>query len=159
MTSKEKKYERIHLQLKQLLEKETSLISQMATINAILYHKFPDFFWVGFYFLNDNRLLVGPYQGPVACQELEKRKGVCWAAVEQNNEILVDDVEKFPGHIACDSRSKSEIVIPIQNNKGNIVAVLDIDSDKLGVLDNFDIAGLERIISLLNPKLLNNFAL
>ena len=86
----------------------------MATINAILYHKMDGFFWVGFYLLWNDRLLVGPYQGPLACLELPRDKGVCWAAINSGNSVVVHDVHEFPGHIACDSRSKSEIVIPVQ---------------------------------------------
>lgn len=149
MTSKEKKYERIHQQLQDLLSKDTSLIAQLATINAILYHKFPSFFWVGFYFHSNNRLLVGPYQGPVACQELEHPKGVCWASIMTKESVIVNNVEDFPDHIACDSRSKSEIVIPIFNKSNEVLGVLDIDSDKHANFDNEDLVGLTKITGLI----------
>ena len=157
MTNKQKKYARIYDQLKDLLSKNTNFLAQLSTINAILYHKYPSFFWVGFYLKYKNRLLVGPYQGPVACQELEYQKGVCWAGVIEKKPIIVKNVEEFPDHIACDSRSKSEIVLPIKNSKGNIVGVLDIDSDKLDNFDNSDIEGLQQIISLLRVDFIDQF--
>jgi len=107
------------------------------------------FFWTGFYLLKDGKLLVGPYQGPVACQELEKNAGVCWAGINENKTMIVPDVEKFAGHIACDSRSRSEIVIPIRDKNGKITGVLDIDSKNLDHFDQTDAMGLERIVSLL----------
>ncbi len=152
MDSKSKKYIRLYDQLKGLLEKSPHLIAQLATINAILYHKNQGFFWVGFYLLEKNRLFVGPYQGPVACQELAYSKGVCWASILKAKSIVVEDVEAFPDHIACDARSKSEIVIPIFNSKGQPLGVLDIDSDKKANFDESDRAGLEKIVSLLNPN-------
>lgn len=154
MTNKEKKYERIYQQLKGLLSKDTSLIAQLATINAILYHKFPSFFWVGFYFNTKNRLLVGPYQGPVACQELEHPKGVCWACVINKESVVVKNVEDFPDHIACDSRSKSEIVIPVFDTTNNVLGVLDIDSDKQANFDDQDVAGLIKIVGLIRKDLI-----
>ncbi|HBH48604.1 MAG TPA: histidine kinase [Bacteroidales bacterium] len=157
MSKKEAKYQRLFSQLEALLSKETSFISQLATINAVLYHKNPGYFWIGFYFVQNGRLLVGPYQGPVACQELEYPKGVCWASVLSKEEIIVKDVESFPDHIACDSRSKSELVIPMVNEANEVVAVLDVDSDKLNNFDKTDAAGLTRILSLINTKLLNDY--
>ncbi|MCG8700407.1 MAG: GAF domain-containing protein, partial [Bacteroidales bacterium] len=108
---KQAKYDRLYKQVSDLLKKSDDTLAHMATINAVLYHKMPGFFWVGFYFLKDGQLVVGPYQGPLACQILEKDKGVCWAAVNGDETMLVPDVEAFPGHIACDSRSKSELVV------------------------------------------------
>lgn len=150
MNSKSKKYIRLYDQLKGLLDKSPDLIAQMATINAILYHKNQNFFWVGFYLLKSTRLVVGPYQGPVACQELAYSKGVCWASIQSAKSIVVEDVEEFPDHIACDARSKSEIVIPVFNSKSLPVGVLDIDSDKKANFDDIDRVGLEKIVSLLN---------
>jgi len=129
----------------------------MATINAVLYHKTQNFFWVGFYFKNNNQLIVGPYQGPVACQILPFPNGVCWAAVCSNEPLIVNDVHEFPGHVSCDSRSKSEIVLPIKNNQGEIIAVLDIDSDKLNQFDEDDKNGLTDILNLLNPNYIKNY--
>lgn len=149
MNSKQKKYKRLTTQLSQLLKDSPDSIAQMSTINAVLYHKMQDYFWVGFYFVRGNELIVGPYQGPVACQRLKKPQGVCWTSVITRNPVVVADVEEFPGHIACDSRTKSEIVIPIKNSTGEVIAVLDIDSDKLNHFDNDDKQGLQNIISLI----------
>ena len=157
MSGKEKKYKRLYSQIKELLEKDTSFIAQLATINAILYHKNPSFFWVGFYLRSDSRLLVGPYQGPVACLELANSKGVCWAGIIHKKDILVDNVETFPDHITCDSRSKSEVVLPLYNSAGDIVAVLDIDSDKRSNFNEFDLFGLRKILSLINIKFIDAF--
>ena len=157
MSNKAKKYERIFVQLQELLSKETSFNAQLATINAILYHKFPHFFWVGFYLLSTNRLMVGPYQGPVACQELERDKGVCWSSIKQNQPLIVKNVEEFPNHIACDSRSKSEIVIPLKKADNTIIGVLDIDSDKLEMFDQEDSSGLQKILSLIKPNFIENY--
>ena len=148
-TKKNKKYERLYNQIKELLPKGNTTISAMSTITAILYHKIDYFFWCGFYMLEDGKLNVGPYQGPVACQELEKDKGVCWAGINQAETIVVPDVEAFPGHIACDSRSKSEIVIPLFDQNGNVFGVLDVDSKDLGSFDETDAKWLEKIVSLL----------
>lgn len=121
----------------------------MATLVAVLSHKMDYFFWTGFYLLEEDALFVGPYQGPVACQRLEKGKGVCWAAVVQEETIIVPDVELFPGHIACDSRSKSEIVVPLRNEEGRIIGVLDVDSSSLNSFDETDALWLGKIVSLI----------
>jgi L-methionine (R)-S-oxide reductase len=142
---KEGRYTRMITQLESLLTKTDDPIARMATISAILYHKMDYFFWCGFYRMDGAKLIVGPYQGPAACQVLEG-KGVCIAAVEKGESIIVPDVEKFPGHIACDSRSKSEIVIPVHNRSGKIVAVLDVDSKELESFDETDRAYLEKIV-------------
>lgn len=149
MSSKELKYNRLLVQLQSLLKKSPSLYAQIVTINAILYHKISYIFWVGVYFYHNNNLIIGPYQGPVACQTLEKNKGVCWHTLNNRQTTIVSDVNKFPGHITCDSRSKSEIVIPILNHN-NIFGVLDVDSNKLNAFDENDAKGLENIINLLN---------
>jgi GAF domain-containing protein len=143
------RYERIYVQLKELLSKTNDPICRMATINAVLHHKMDHFFWTGFYILHDSELRVGPYQGPVACQVLEKNKGVCWTAINTGESIIVPDVEKFPGHIACDSRSKSEIAIPLKKMDGSIAGVFDIDSKEPGNFDEEDSEGLEKIVSLI----------
>jgi GAF domain-containing protein len=121
----------------------------MATIAAVLHHKMEGYFWTGFYLLKDGELLVGPYQGPAACQVLEKNRGVCWTGINKAETIIVPDVEKFPGHIACDSRSRSEIVIPVRDRQGVIIGVLDVDSKEPDRFDEVDAKGLERILSLL----------
>ena len=142
---KQGRYTRIVAQIENLLSKTDDPIARMATISAILYHKMDYFFWCGFYRVNGKKLIVGPYQGPVACQVLEG-KGVCIASVEKREPMIVPDVEKFPGHIACDSRSKSEIVIPVYDNDGRIVAVLDVDSKELDSFDETDRKFLEKIV-------------
>ena len=145
----EKRYERILLQLQDLLKKTDNKISRMATISALLHHKMPQFFWTGFYILTEDELIVGPYQGPLACQVLEKRKGVCWEGVLQQKTIIVPDIHKFPGHIACDSRSNSEIVVPLFNQDGQVWAVLDVDSQKIDAFSEVDRDWLEKIIRLI----------
>jgi len=147
---KEERYCRIEAQLKELLKKDGDTISKMATIVAVLHPKMPHFFWTGFYRLVEDELIAGPYQGPVACQTLDRTKGVCRACVNRNESILVPDVEAYHGHIPCDSRSKSEIVIPVRDSKGNVIAVLDVDSDRLNAFDETDQKGLEKIIGLLS---------
>jgi GAF domain-containing protein len=107
------------------------------------------FFWTGFYMHKDGNLFVGPYQGPLACIKLTPNKGVCWAAVNSGKSIIVPDVHLFEGHIACDSRSKSEIAIPVSDKSGKIIAVLDIDSNRLANFDESDREELEKIVSLL----------
>ncbi len=145
-----KKYERLYQQIKELMQKETDIISRMATINAILYHKMDYYFWCGFYRLVNNELIVGPYQGPVACLKLEKNKGACWNTINKKNVTLLDDIHNFPGHIACDPRSKSEIVVPVKDKSGKIFAVLDVDSKNLASFDKMDAEGLQKIVALIN---------
>ena len=154
MESQKKKgrYLRIYRQLKDLLEKTGDNDARMATIVAVLHHKMETFFWTGFYCLQDGELIVKTYQGPVACQVLEKNTGVCWAGINQEKTIIVPDVHKFPGHIACDSRSKSEIVIPVKDTKDRIIGVLDIDSSLLNAFDQTDAENLERIVDLILQK-------
>jgi GAF domain-containing protein len=143
------RYKRLYLQIEELLKKSNDETAHMATVSAVLYHKIEYFFWCGFYRLIDGELIVGTYQGPVACQILSKNKGVCWAAVNEKKTIVVPDVHQFSGHIACDSRSKSEIVIPCFDKNKNVIAVLDIDSSELHSFDEIDAEYLEKIISLL----------
>jgi len=142
------RYQRIADQLAELFQKTDNINARMATTCAVLQHKFSYFFWTGFYSLVEGQLIVQTYQGPVACLVLKKDIGVCWASINQRKSIIVPDVEKFPGHIACDSRSKSEIVIPlIKNNQ--VIAVLDIDSKDFNSFDDEDREGLELIINLI----------
>ncbi len=143
------RYNRLFEQLKKLLSDSPDHIAQIATINAILYHKIPYIFWVGFYFIHNNTLIVGPYQGPVACQSLPNPKGVCWQTVLDKKPIIVGDVNEFKDHIACDARSKSEIALPVFNKKGELIAVLDVDSDNKQAFDTQDEIGLTKILSLL----------
>ena len=146
-SKKSGRYQRIISQLEDLLTKTTDPIARMATIAAVLSHKFDYFFWCGFYIVHGDQLIVGPYQGPVACQVLQG-SGVCLTAVQQNQTIVVPDVHKFPGHIACDSRSNSEIVVPVRNPEGKILAVLDVDSTAFESFDKVDQSQLEVIASM-----------
>lgn len=143
------RYKRIINQIEPLLEPVHDVLARMATINAVLYHKMQDFYWVGFYLLQKEMLIVGPYQGPLACLMLEKYKGVCWTSIQQKKTVVVNDVNEFPGHIACDPRSKSEIAVPFSGKDGNIIGVLDIDSRKKSCFDNTDAFFLEKIASLI----------
>lgn len=120
----------------------------MATIAAVLHHKMDYFFWTGFYMLRDGDLVVRCYQGPVACQVLARDKGVCWAGINSGETIVVGDVHRFPGHIACDSRSNSEIVVPVRDARGIITGVLDVDSKEKESFDQTDALWLEKIVAL-----------
>lgn len=142
-------YERIYSQLEPLIrEKSPNLTAGMATVCAVLHAKLRHHFWTGFYFVaGDDELHVGPYQGAVACQVL-KGRGVCLASVQRMAAVVVPDVEAFPGHIACDSRAKSEIVVPLMKS-GRVIAVLDIDSERLSQFDQDDVAPLAKIVGLL----------
>ncbi len=146
---KQERYRRIIKQLEKLFEATRDADARMATIASLLHHKMENFFWTGFYFLNSGELIVRSYQGPLACQVLEKNKGVCWAGINGKMTILVPDVHKFPGHIACDPRSKSEIVVPVYDNKGLIRGVLDIDSNLLNNFDDTDGEFLEKIAGMI----------
>ncbi|MBI5540273.1 MAG: GAF domain-containing protein [Bacteroidia bacterium] len=146
---KEKRYQHIIKQLESLFEVTEFPISRMATISSILHNKMEGFFWTGFYLLNNGELLVGPYQGSLACQKLKKDTGVCWAGVNQKKTIVVPDVHEFPGHIACDSRSNSEIVIPVFNKDSEIFGVLDIDSKNFNQFDSVDAIWLEKIVKMI----------
>ncbi len=146
--NKEKRYLRLIEQIKSLTTEIDTPISRMATINAILYHKMNNFFWTGFYLLEDGKLRVGPYQGPLACLQLKKDTGVCWHAINKNKTVVVPNVKEFQGHIACDTRSKSEIVVLLKNKKNEIIGVLDIDSEILENFDNVDAFYLEQITNL-----------
>lgn len=136
-------------QIKALVEKDSNNpYSDMATMIGVLHHKMDYFFWTGFYLLQDGKLQVASYQGPLACIDLKKDTGVCWAGINANETIVVGNVEAFPGHIACDSRSKSEIVVPLRNSNGETIGVLDVDSAELSSFDQTDAEWLEKIIQL-----------
>lgn len=143
------RYSRIFEQLQPLLLKSPGHIAAMSTICALLHAKIDYFFWCGFYFVEDKNLTVGPYQGPLACQMLPFPNGVCWAAVIQKKTIVVSDVHSFPGHIACDSRSQSEIVVPLFDSDNIVRAVLDVDSDKKNSFGDTDVFWLEKIVELI----------
>ncbi len=148
-SKKEKRYERLYAQLWDLLKDKDYPVARMASIIAVLHHKMEYFFWTGFYLLEEGKLIVGPYQGPVACIQLEKDQGVCWAGINRKETIIVSDVHQFPGHIACDSRSRSEIVVPLKSPSGEVIGVLDVDSREISSFDEVDAAWLEKIINLL----------
>ena len=123
-------------------------IALMATINSVLAHQFPHFFWTGFYRVCGARLIVGPYIGTVGCLQIDFGRGVCGTAAAKGETVIVPDVSRFPGHIACDPRSKSEIVVPVLGPDRELIAVLDVDSDQLDAFNDEDRAGLERIVAL-----------
>jgi GAF domain-containing protein len=142
------RYQRLYDQLKELLRDKPNTIASMATVVAVLHHKMDYFFWTGFYLLDNGELIVGPYQGSLACIRLKKDTGVCWAGINSGKTVVVPDVHQFPGHIACDSRSNSEIVVPLRNAAGRIIGVLDVDSKEFGSFDETDAIWLERIVEL-----------
>jgi GAF domain-containing protein len=142
-TSKDKRYAELLPQLQALIDTEENAIANMANFCAALKETF-NWFWIGFYLVNGNELILGPFQGPVACTRIAKGKGVCGTAWEQEKTILVKDVEAFPGHIACSALSKSEIVVPLIKN-GAVIGVLDIDSTELATFDQLDQTQLEKI--------------
>jgi GAF domain-containing protein len=123
-------------------------VALMATINSVLAHRFEAFFWTGFYRVCGDRLVVGPYIGTVGCLQIEFGRGVCGTAAQRRETIVVPDVSAFPGHIACDPNSKSEIVVPVLDARGELIAVLDVDSDRVDAFDEEDRAGLEKIVGL-----------
>jgi len=145
--SKEDQYNNLIPQLVGLLHGEDDLVANMSNVAAALKQQF-GFFWVGFYLVKSNELVLGPFQGPVACTRIQRGRGVCGSAWGKGITLIVPDVSKFPGHIACSSLSKSEIVIPIKQ-KGNIVGVLDVDSDSLNAFDQIDKLYLEKILGLI----------
>jgi L-methionine (R)-S-oxide reductase len=147
--NKDKRYEHLYKQLAELLTITINPISRMATAVALLHHKMEGFSWTGFYLITNKELLVGPYQGPLACQKLKNDTGVCWAGINQKKTMIVPDVHKFPDHIACDSRTNSEIVVPVFDKNGSLIGVLDIDSCNFNQFDEVDAAYLEKIVSLI----------
>lgn len=142
--TKEEKYQELLPQLKALVGGETDLIANLANVTAALKEVF-NWWWVGFYLVKNDELVLGPFQGPIACTRIKLGKGVCGTAWKEQKSILVPDVEQFPGHIACSSASKSEIVVPVFNSENKIIAVLDIDSEHFDVLDESDVKYLEEI--------------
>lgn len=127
-------------------------IALMATISSILANRFDYYFWTGFYRMVGDRLVVGPYMGTVGCLQIEIGRGVCGTAAAEKRTVIVPDVSRFPGHIACDPNSKSEIVVPVFGPKRELIAVLDVDSDRLDSFDEEDRAGLEKIVSLFSEN-------
>ena len=142
-SNKEERYRVCLPQIKALLEAETDGVANMANVSAVLKETF-SFFWCGFYVVKNNELVLGPFQGPLACTRIACGKGVCGKAWEKKEILIVPDVEKFPGHIACSSLSKSEIVVPLVY-LGEVIAVLDIDSDRLDAFDETDRFYLDQV--------------
>ena len=148
MMNKEEKYQLLTEQIRALTAGETDLVAKMANVAAAI-HEEMGFFWTGFYRVVGEELILGPFQGPVACMHIPFGRGVCGSAWKQRTTLVVPDVEKFPGHIACSSLSRSEIVVPVFSPDGEIVAVLDIDSKELGTFDEIDRQHLETICRFL----------
>lgn len=143
------KYKLLYNQIKSLIQNENDTIANMSNVAAIIHETFK-FWWTGFYRVINNELVLGPFQGPVACTRIGYGKGVCGTSWKEAKTIVVEDVHEFPGHIACSSASKSEIVVPIFKDN-QVVSVLDIDSENLATFDNIDKEWLERIIELAQP--------
>lgn len=144
--SKQERYETLLLQVKAVISGETDDIANMANVAAMLHETF-HFWWTGFYRVSGNELVLGPFQGPLACTRIRKGRGVCGTAWEQAETQVVPDVDQFPGHIACSSASRSEIVVPVRRN-GEIIAVLDIDSEHLATFDDTDRRYLEELVKM-----------
>lgn len=145
-------YDALYPQIEALVASESDLVANLANIAAALKEAF-GFFWVGFYLVKEGQLVLGPFQGPIACTRIPFHKGVCGACYTQRETILVPDVDQFPGHIACSSASKSEIVVPVFRHNGTVAMVFDIDSDRLDDFTQADAEGLERVMRLLEGKI------
>ena len=145
--AKRKAYQQCKERIFALCEGETDEIAKMASVSCVLGHEMAGFFWTGFYRMVQGELVVGPYQGTVGCLRIQVGRGVCGAAAETGETQVVPNVHEFPGHIACDARSQSEIVVPVTNVAGELIAVLDIDSEELGNFDEVDREELEEIVN------------
>jgi L-methionine (R)-S-oxide reductase len=144
------RYAELAEEVSAVLAGEPNLVARMATVASMLASSFDSVFWAGFYVVDPDRpreLVVGPYQGTLGCLRIAFGRGVCGTAAEARRTVIVEDVEAFPGHIACDSRSKSEIVAPVFDASGALIAVFDVDSDRLAAFDSVDQAGIERILA------------
>lgn len=148
MTTKEEKYALLLKQAQALIEGETNVVANMANLSALLNETF-HFWWIGFYLVHDKELVLGPFQGPVACTRIGFGKGVCGTSWKEQRTIIVPDVEEFPGHIACSSLSRSEIVVPIKQNN-QVIGVIDIDSEHLNTFDETDANQLEKLAEMMN---------
>ena len=142
--SKEEKYEMLLKQIKGLIEGESNLVANLANMSAALKETF-NFFWVGFYLVDGEELVLGPFQGPIACTRIRKGKGVCGTAWSEGRTIVVPDVDAFPGHIACSSLSRSEIVVPLIDHENKVWGVLDVDSEQLDTFNDTDARFLEEL--------------
>ena len=147
---KAERYRELSAEIASVLDGEPNLTARMATVASMLAASFDTYFWTGFYVVDPDKereLVVGPYQGTLGCLRIAFGRGVCGAAAETGQTQLVQDVEAFPGHIACDSRSRSEVVVPVRDASGRLIAVLDVDSDQLAAFDATDAEWLERIVA------------
>ena len=151
-THRSEVYEALFPQIEAMIADESDLTANLANITAVLKEAF-GFFWVGFYLVKEGQLVLGPFQGPIACTRIPFHKGVCGASYTRAETILVPDVEQFPGHIACSSASRSEVVVPVFHRNGTVAMVLDVDSDQLDDFSETDQAALEKIASLITRKL------
>lgn len=147
---KDKVYQQLTAQAKSLVDGVDNVVGALGNVTALLKEELPSFFWVGFYVVKEGSLQLGPFQGPVACYNIEKGKGVCGTAWERAQTLVVPDVHQFPGHIACSSRSNSEIVVPVFHG-GEVVAVIDVDSEDFDAFDKEDKRGLETIAQIVAP--------
>ncbi len=145
-------FERLEKQILGLIAKTGDPVAHRATAVALLHHKVPGVSWTGFYFLRGEDLVVEAYQGPVACLVLERHMGVCWAAIDRNETLLVEDVEEFSGHIACDSKTRSEVVVPVRDIRGRAIGVLDVDSYDPGHFSEAHRKGYESIVRMLEDS-------
>ncbi len=146
---KRERFQRLSSQIAELVVKTNDQTAHRATAAAILHHKVPGVSWTGFYLVKGGDLVVDAYQGPVACLVLPANTGVCWAAINRRESVLVKDVESFPGHIACDAQSRSEVVIPICDPDGRPIGVLDVDSHRPAHFDDADVEGYAAVVRLL----------
>ena len=147
--TRQEQYEQLLLQVAALTRQETDLTANMANIAAVLKEQF-SWLWIGFYLVKNDQLIVGPFQGPVACTRISRGRGVCGTCWAEERAIIVPDVNQFPGHIACNSRSRSEIVVPVFH-RGQVIAVLDADSEQLDTFDATDLRYLTEVCNLLSP--------
>jgi len=147
--SKEEKYQQLLPLLAALVSGETDLIANLANLMAALKQTF-NFLWVGVYVVKNDELVLGPFQGPIACTRIKKGKGVCGTAWQQANTLIVPDVDEFPGHIACSSESKSEIVVPVFNKNKEVIMIIDVDSEALNTFDETDAVYLEKVANLIS---------
>lgn len=148
-------YKLLVSQAESVIENVPYTVTNLANISALIYDELSDLNWAGFYLMRDGKLILGPFQGKLACTQIPIGKGVCGTAVAENKTMLVENVHEFPGHIACDSASNSEIVIPVRHD-GEVIGVLDIDSPLVGRFTEEDKAGLEKLVSVLEAHIHSN---
>ena len=151
---KNETYRLLTKQVESLIEGENNPMGQLANAAALL-HETMGWWWTGFYLVNGDTLQLGPFQGPIACYNIKRGRGVCGTAWQENRTIVVPDVEQFPGHIACSSLSRSEIVVPLRDSRGDVIGVLDIDSKELATFDDVDAHWLEAIVHVIEKHVFN----